>query len=141
MTKVLKFTLQKHIGVYAIGAGGAFGALMRFCICSIFESQMIAVLLCNIIGSFVISLAIEMRRKYNKYFANMVSVGFCGGISVFASFSRDSVNALNNGSYFIFFGNLFANFTICVLMAYLAENIIGAILLRRHNRKHRRNLQ
>ena len=140
MTKVLKFTLQKYFGIYAIGVGGAFGALMRFCICAIFENQMIAVLLCNIIGSFVISLAIEMRKKYNKDFANMISVGFCGGISVFASFSRESVNALNGGHYLIFFGNLFANFAICVFMAYLAENIIGAVLLRRHNRK-RRNLK
>ncbi|MBE6413400.1 MAG: CrcB family protein [Verrucomicrobiaceae bacterium] len=124
MVSVAKIVLSKRISGIAIALGGAFGALLRYIICSIISNNILAIFICNIIGSFVISLAIEYRRNVNRKIGDMISVGFCGGVSVFASFSHDSVKALNEGNFSLFFGNLFANFAICVLVAFLAKIIV-----------------
>ena len=121
MVSVAKILLSKRISSFAIAIGGAFGALLRYCICSIISNNILAIFICNIIGSFVISFGIEYRKKVNQKIGDMISVGFCGGISVFASFSRDSVRALNDGNFYLFFSNLFANFAICVCVAFLAK--------------------
>lgn len=121
MLYIAKVLLVRQVSTTAIAIGGALGALLRYCICLLVTNNILAVFICNIIGSFVISLAIEYRKRVNQKIGDMISIGFCGGVSVFASFSHDSVNALKSGNLTLFFGNLFANFIICVAVALLAK--------------------
>ena len=134
MQKAVKFLPPKNAGALPVALGGAVGALLRHCVCSGMASQMAAVFLCNALGSFAFSLGVELRRRYGGAAGKMVSAGFCGGVSVFASFSRDSVAALKNGDYFLFAANLSANFAVCIFAAYLAEKLLGWWFWRRHAR-------
>ncbi|MBQ2722025.1 MAG: CrcB family protein [Opitutales bacterium] len=136
---ILNFIYVRQLHFSAVALGGALGALTRTAICSIFESQILAVFICNVLGSFLLSIAIELRRHIHPDIENMVSVGFCGGLSIFATFSKDSVQALADEQYLIFVLNLFGNFTICVLTVFLAHAL--ATYLRNHRnwlRKRRR---
>ena len=105
----------------AVAAGGALGALARYGVCSAIANQILAVLVCNICGSFILAAAIELRAKIRREFENLVSVGFCGGLSIFASFSKDSVMALRNADFALFFINLSANFILCVCAIFAAQ--------------------
>lgn len=138
---LLNFIYVRQLHLSAVAFGGALGALTRTAICGMFESQIIAVFICNVFGSFLLSVAIELRKHIHPDIENMVSVGFCGGLSIFATFSKDSVQALSDERYFIFFLNLFANFATCVLAVFLAHSI--ATYLRNHRdylRRKRRSI-
>ena len=75
----------------AVAFGGALGALARCGVSLSVDNQILAVFICNICGSFILATAIELRTKIRSELENLVSIGFCGGLSIFASFSRDSV--------------------------------------------------
>ena len=138
-TKTVKFLLKRNVHWIAIAVGGAVGALGRFGISSVVSESIYAVFICNIIGTFIISLAIEFRRKIHAELKNMIAIGFCGGISIFATFSKDSVYALQHQNYLLFFGNFIANFVACVALAFLASEIIRNLtFLRLKMRKARR---
>ena len=134
----LKVFFTKNIRDWHIALGGALGALSRFGISSISDSEILAVFVCNILGSFVISFAIEFSRGVHERMSKMISVGFCGGISVFASFSHASVKAINDENFQLFFLNLISNFAVCVLLAYIAKKFAKKIhLSRSFNRRAR----
>ena len=138
-TKAIKFLLKRNVHWIAIAMGGAVGALARLGISSVISESIYAVFICNIIGTFIISLAIEFRRKIHTELKNMIAIGFCGGISIFATFSKDSVYALQHQNYLLFFGNFIANFFACVALAFLAsETIRNITFLRLKMRKARR---
>ena len=138
MAKTIKILLQKSIG---IAAGGAVGAVLRYAVCAAAASQIAAVAICNIAGSFVFSLAMELRRRRGAQLGNMVSAGFCGGISVFASFSKDSLDALKSGDYALFALNLSANFILCVAAANFAEKLLAYWLWRGHTARVARRME
>lgn len=118
---VLGFIYVQKTHILAVAVGGALGALTRLGVFGLFENQLAAVFLCNIAGSFLLASAVEMRRHIHPDVVNMVSVGFCGGLSIFASFSRDSVVLLSADRYFAFAANLSANFVLCVLAVFAAK--------------------
>ena len=137
--KAIKFLLKRNVHWLAIAVGGAVGALARFGISNVVSDGILAVFVCNIIGTFVISLAIELRRKIHAELKNMIAIGFCGGISIFATFSKDSVYALQHQNYTLFFGNFIANFLVCIAMAFIASKIIEEVaILRLKMRRARR---
>jgi len=127
---VLGFVYVQKAHILAVAVGGALGALARLGVFGLFGNQLAAVFLCNIIGSFLLASAAELRRHIHPDIVNMVSVGFCGGLSIFASFSRDSVVLLASDRYFAFAANLSANFVLCVLTVFAAKFL--ASRLREH---------
>ncbi len=111
----------------AVGLGGALGALARTLVIAAIPNGLAAVLVCNIAGSFLLAAAESFRGKVREDFENMLSAGFCGGLSIFATFSKDSVAILSNAEYALFFANLFGNFTLCVLAVFAAKAAIKNI--------------
>lgn len=107
-----------------IGIGGAIGAILRFGITDLVHEHVLAVLICNIVGSFVLACAHLLEDKLHKELKSGIAVGFCGGISIFASFSSDSVHMLRDGLYMHFALNFAANFVLCIVMVYLAKGIV-----------------
>lgn len=135
---LLNFIYVRQLHFSAVALGGALGALTRTAICAMFESQIVAVFICNVFGSFLLSGVIELRRHIHPDVENMVSVGFCGGLSIFATFSKDSVQALSDEHYFIFILNLFGNFAVCVLAVFVAHSLATYIRNHRDELRHRR---
>jgi len=105
----------------AVGLGGALGALVRTLATALIPNGLAAVLVCNIAGSFLLAAAESFRGKVREDFENMLTAGFCGGLSIFATFSKDSVAILSEADYALFFANLFGNFALCVLAVFAAK--------------------
>ncbi len=125
-----KFCLRSKTHIASVAFGGGLGALARVAICGMFTNQIVAIFVCNVIGTFLLSSTIELRRRIHPDIENMVSVGFCGGLSIFASFSRDSAAFLAADNYLFFFANLMANFVLCVATVFFARKL--AAVLRAH---------
>ncbi len=109
--------------IWCVAFGGGLGALTRYAISSIIENGVLAVLVCNIAGSFLLAFFVELRKRVHPDFDRLVSVGFCGGLSVFASFSRNAVFEISHGRFLLFLLNVFGNFALCLLAILLAEYI------------------
>ena len=83
------------------------------------SDNFLSVLICNIAGAFTLSAAISFRAQKNTEFENFIATGFCGGLSIFATFSKVSVGFLKDGDFlkFALFGatNLFFAYGLCIL--------------------------
>ncbi|CAH0202151.1 Putative fluoride ion transporter CrcB [Peribacillus sp. Bi96] len=83
--------------IFAVGIGGAVGALLRYCIILTTDHSFFpfGTLLINIVGSFLLGLI-------NGYFASKKKSliflawgsGFCGGFTTMSTFSQEMVNLL-----------------------------------------------
>ena len=81
-----------------MGAGGALGSIARYAASMLFAHLAIsghwATLLVNIVGSFLIGLAIPLLSGSAHLFA---VVGFCGGFTTFSTFSSQAVQLFQAG--------------------------------------------
>src|ERR1700687_1745749 len=90
--------------IFAISLGSALGALLRWVLGtqfnSLFPTVPLGTLLANLIGGYIIGLAIA-------YFAQtpdiapewrlLIITGFCGGLTTFSTFSAEVVTRLQEG--------------------------------------------
>ena len=97
------------------------------------SDNFLSVLICNIAGAFTLSAAISFRAQKNTEFENFIATGFCGGLSIFATFSKVSVGFLKDGDFlkFALFGA--TNLFFCVWAVYLAEAAVSKIFPSRGN--------
>ena len=89
-----------------IGVGGALGSMLRYGLSFLirYKAFPLATLLINVMGSFVIGLAIAYCAKNIVFEYNwklFVVVGLCGGFTTFSSFSLENLHLLQNGRYFL----------------------------------------
>lgn len=118
----------------AVACGGAFGALARSVTDWVISDNFLSVLMCNIIGAFTLSAAISFRSQKNTEFENFIATGFCGGLSIFATFSKVSVGFLKDGDFlkFALFGaaNLFFACGLYIWLRPLYRNFSQAAEMR-----------
>lgn len=84
--------------ILLVGAGGALGSIARYLITCLFTHLAIcgelAILLVNIIGSFIIGLLIPASS--NTLYL-LMAVGFCGGFTTFSTFSAQAFQMIQSG--------------------------------------------
>ena len=131
--KIFKPNFTLEIQSLAVACGGAFGSLCRAGIEHALSSDIIAVGICNLLGTFTFSAAVAFRARPLSAVEKFVSVGFCGGFSIFATFSKNSVAFLRDGNYTAFALNGAANFILCVWAVYLAEATVLKFFPQRGN--------
>ena len=93
-----------------VGTGGALGSIARYAVSMLFAHFAItghwATLLVNVVGSFLIGLAIPLLSNG----AHLIAVvGFCGGFTTFSTFANESMQMLQNGNTGGFIGYVIAS--------------------------------
>ena len=112
-----------------VGAGGALGSIVRYAVSMLFAHFAIAshwaTLLVNVVGSFLIGLAIPLLSGSAHLFA---VVGFCGGFTTFSTFSSQAVQLFQAGERLTAATYIAASLVVSVLMVllgiYLASKFV-----------------
>lgn len=121
------------LNLLAIFLGGGIGAVSRYLIslnlAKNFEINLpVSTFLVNVIGSFVIGflyiLFIE-KADITPAVKLVLTVGFCGGLTTFSTFSLELFEMIGNQQIFHAFSYIILSVTICVIMtaigAYFAK--------------------
>jgi len=121
------------LNIIAIFIGGGFGCLSRYGIANLLKNSSmdfpLATLAVNIIGSLI--LGFTAAYFWNKVPAHAIhntlrlaiTVGFCGGLTTFSTFSWETFDLIKNGDFLL--AILYT--TISVLACLLAISL-GAFL-------------
>lgn len=128
-----KLFAHAHECLYA-ALGGSIGAATRVCVFAAVSNHILSTLLCNVFGTFLLAYVMQLENRISPRLRNSITAGFCGGLSIFASFSKDSVLAVKNKDFLLFFANFFANFSLCIIAVYAAFALVkyaGKVLIRR----------
>ena len=121
------------LNVLAIFLGGGIGAVLRYLVgfnlSKYFEISLpISTFLVNIIGSFVIGFLFFFFMKKTDITLALrlaLTVGFCGGLTTFSTFSLEVFGMLTNHQFVQAFSYIVLSIIVCVLMtmigAYFAK--------------------
>lgn len=122
-----------YLNIISIFIGGGIGAVSRYLIgfnlAKHFEINLpLSTFLVNILGSFIIGflyfLFIE-KADINPAMKLALTVGFCGGLTTFSTFSLELFEMIGNHQIFHAFSYIILSVTICLLMtaigAYFAK--------------------
>ena len=115
--------------ILIVGTGGALGSIARYLITCLFTHLAIcsewAILLVNIIGSFIIGLLIP--ASHNTLYL-LLAVGFCGGFTTFSTFSVQAFQMLQSGqrlaSLIYILASVLISIAFVFLGIYLSERYI-----------------
>lgn len=115
------------LNVIAIFLGGGLGSLLRYGANLIFPFPTVVV---NIVGSFIIGFFYVYfmdKADISSSVKLAVTVGLCGGLTTFSTFSLEVFKMIEKGGYVQSFGYIVLSVIICLLStgigAYLARNI------------------
>ena len=93
-------------GFAAVGIGAALGAWLRWLLSiafnSVLTSMPLGTLAANLIGAYLIGIAIEYLTSHvglPPEIRLFVITGFLGGLTTFSSFSAEAVALLSRGQY------------------------------------------
>ena len=109
--------------IFFIFLGGGFGSILRYAISKLFMADKSSfpwsTLIANFIGCFIIGIVLGWFINNNKQYSDLyvfLSIGFCGGLTTFSTFSVEGLTYLKNGDLLVF-------------ITYLLFSIVGSILL------------
>lgn len=110
--------MNNLINFLIVGAGGAVGAMLRYGLTLLLAGQpLIATLTANVVGSFLIGLAMGAAEGRLLLF---LTVGLCGGFTTFSTFSSQTLNLIQYGNYTAAFGYAVASVILCLASTYAA---------------------
>ena len=109
-----------------VSAGGALGSIARYAVSMLFAHFAIsghwATLLVNVVGSFLIGLAIPLVSGGAHLFAVL---GFCGGFTTFSTFSSQAVQLFQAGERVTAAVYIVASLVISIAMVLLGMYVAG----------------
>lgn len=118
------------LNVLAIFIGGGLGSITRYGISIIMRAYSLnfplATLSVNIIGSLILGFVAALFWKETHLHTTLklaITVGFCGGLTTFSTFSWETFDLIKNGEYLL--AGIYA--VVSVLVCVLAISL-GAFL-------------
>ncbi|MEI8129431.1 MAG: fluoride efflux transporter CrcB [bacterium] len=118
------------LNILAIFIGGGLGSLSRYGIAVLLKAYSmdfpLATLSVNIIGSLILGFAVALfwnKAPMHNTLKLAITVGFCGGLTTFSTFSWETFDLIKNGEFLL--AVLYA--VISVLVCVLAISL-GAFL-------------
>lgn len=114
--------------ILAVFIGGGIGSVLRyltsiFCMRVLNTTLPMATFSVNILGSFIIGLTVSYflhKTGLSQTYKLFITVGFCGGLSTFSTFSIEILIMLKQGNYFYS-----AIYTILTIIACFTAALIG----------------
>ena len=121
--------------IIIVGIGGFIGTILRYLLTfyvhkatdSIFP---IGTLIVNLLGCFIIGIVIGLFEKgslVSPEFRLFLTVGFCGGLTTFSTFSSDIVNLLSDLEIFYFTIYLALSVILGLLLSFAGKNLVMLI--------------
>ena len=113
------------LNVLAVFLGGGAGSLIRYMVNTLFTKYNIlnfpyATLFVNIVGSFILGIFFVFfinKTNLHPAWRLALSVGFCGGLTTFSTFSVETFEMIKNGYFFIAAVYIITSVIVCVLAA------------------------
>ena len=109
--------------IFYIFLGGGLGSILRYAISKLFMADKSSfpwsTLIANFIGCFIIGIILGWFINNNKQYSDLyvfLSIGFCGGLTTFSTFSVEGLTFLKNGELLMF-------------VTYILISILGGLLL------------
>jgi len=125
--------MEKYI---VIAIGGSIGAVSRYIVSTLSAKYLgtdfpYGTLIVNIIGSFILSffmvLSIE-KLALNPLWRLFFATGFLGAFTTLSSITYETLAIANDGDYIKALINIFANFFISLLFAYIGFILAKTLL-------------
>lgn len=112
--------------------GGAAGAVLRYltgllCAHFRFTSLPIGTFVVNLVGCFLLGLFMGLGERYAHLPSNislLLTVGLCGALTTFSTFTADTFQLLNNGQWLMAIGYLTASIVVGFLLFWLGRKLI-----------------
>ena len=109
-----------------VGAGGALGSIARYAVSLLFAHFAIcshwATLVVNVVGSFLLGLAIPLLSGG----AHLIAVvGFCGGFTTFSTFSSQAVQLFQAGERLAAAAYVAVSLVVSIAMVLLGMFLAG----------------
>ncbi len=120
--------LSAIVPFIAVAAGGAIGALIRFCFYKTIDTEFPwATFLVNIIGCCLASfLMFKYGMMMDGAWKTFLFVGLFGAFTTMSTFSIDTVNLMIAGSYAGAVLNIILNCFVCILGALAGHWLANA---------------
>lgn len=110
------------LNILAIFIGGGLGSISRYYLSILMKAYSlnfpVATLSVNIIGSLILGFAAALFWKEAPLHTSLklaITVGFCGGLTTFSTFSWETFDLVNNGEYLLAGIYVFISIMTCVL--------------------------
>ena len=115
------------MNILSIFLGGGLGVVIRYIISSNMAKNLhynfpLATFLVNIIGSFIIGflyIYFGQKANINPAFKLALTVGFCGGLTTFSTFSLELFEMISNQQILNAFMYILISVIICLLSVTL----------------------
>ena len=114
------------MAVFAVGAGAALGAWLRWGLSAtlnhVFVNLPLGTLASNIIGGYLIGVAVEVLVHHSVLTPEwrlFIITGFLGGLTTFSTFSAEAVGLLSRQQY---------GWAMALIMAHLAGSLAMTML-------------
>lgn len=118
--------------VFYVGIGGFIGASLRYII-SLLSAKYIGsnfpygTLIVNVLGGILIGLIMEASIKTQYIPTNLrlfLTTGILGGLTTFSTFSYETINMFDKGSYGIGILNAALNLFLSLFGVFIGKNIL-----------------
>jgi len=91
--------------IILVGLGGFLGSVSRYLLSTLigksqwFNSSLPPTLFVNLVGCLLIGILLGYSEKLSKEMLLIATTGFCGGFTTFSTFSFESMQLIQKGSF------------------------------------------